>query len=102
MKKILIATLILGAISLSAKAAPMLTNDQATMQQGGTPVMDAAVLNKLTEIQANLLKSQSNPLNCTDGDKSYSPGMKISTPNQKYRCVVVDGHGEWSELSAFQ
>ncbi|HBZ2695156.1 TPA: hypothetical protein MG739_25155 [Klebsiella pneumoniae] len=54
----------------------------------------------LVELQQN--KIQINALNCTDGEKSYSPGMKITNLNQKYRCENVNGHGEWKEIGAFQ
>jgi hypothetical protein len=90
----------------------------------GTPVSDQAVLTQLQKIevdlnqqsvtaqatQAQLQKieqklSQSataNPFNCTDGDRSFSPGFKLTVNNQKYRCESVDGHGEWKEVLAFQ
>lgn len=78
----------------------------------GTPVSDQAVLTEIQDFENKLLQkleqqtvaqsSSANPYNCTDGERSYSPGLKQTVNGQKYRCEVVNGHGEWKELLTFQ
>lgn len=84
--------------------AAVLTLFSAGSYAEGTAVSDQAVLTELQKIEQKLdsKQAQANPLNCTDGERSYSPGFKLNAGNQRYRCVVKDGHGEWEELMNFQ
>ena len=68
----------------------------------GTPVSDQAVLAQLEKIEQKLGTQAANPYNCTDGERSYSPGLKLTVNGQKYRCEAVNGHGEWKEILTFQ
>lgn len=78
----------------------------------GTPVSDQAVLTQIQDFEQKLLQkleqqsvaqsSSANPFNCTDGERSFSPGFKLTVNGQKYRCEAVNGHGEWKEILTFQ
>jgi len=89
----------------SLTIAAMLTLFSAGSYAEGTAVSDQAVLAELQKIEQKLdsRPAQVNPLNCTDGERSYSPGFKLMTNNNnRYRCVVKDGHGEWEEEISFR
>jgi len=69
----------------------------------GTPVSDQEVLAQLEKIEQKLgTQAAANPYNCTDGERSFSPGFKLTVNGQKYRCEAVNGHGEWKEILNFQ
>ena len=111
MKKslILVAAFTLFSAGSYAEGTPV--SDQATLAQlkkieielNQQSVTSQAVLAQLQKIEQKLSQSASaNPINCTDGERSFSPGFKHTVNGQKYRCETVNGHGEWKEILTFQ
>lgn len=59
------------------------------------PVVDVDALKQLTEIRNILASSQQKVYTCSDGEKSYTVGLKVKHNDEEYKCVLKNDHAEW-------